>query len=391
MNWVRNRFKEMNAAKHELAQFTEKEIERVHHFHASMPGYEPTPLYVLADLSQSIGVGGIYVKDESKRFGLKGLGGSFAMASYFSKKFSLDVQTTNFPQLMEHVKALPVSTFATVTAGNHGRGVAWAAGLFRQRAKVYMQKGTSRERLKAIRELGAEAYISNDHYDDTVQQVAQMAAENHWVLMQDTAWEGYETVPLDIMKGYTTIVAEIAEQLKSLSVKGITHVFLQAGVGSFAASVAAAICNLSRDNLPKIAVVEPSEAACFYQSALSKTGEPQRVYGSLSTMMAGLACGEPNPFAWNILKTISDYFFACEDSISATGMRLLAKPVGGDPPIVSGESRAVTVGLLYELMTNRRFIEIKNKMELDETSNVLVINTEGDTDPVHYKKIVAGV
>lgn len=187
------------------------------------------------------------------------------------------------------------------------------------------------------------------------------------------------------MQGYTTIVAEIVEQL---SFREISHVFLQAGVGSFAGAIAAAISHSASDSAPKIIIVEPSEADCFYQSAQSTTGEAQRVYGNLSTMMAGLACGEPNPIGWEILKRTSDYFFSCDDSISAKGMRVLSSPVHHDVKIISGESGAVPLGLLHELMTIDQLNEIKYRLGLDDSSSILIINTEGDTDPVNYKTII---
>ena len=215
-----------------------------------------------------------------------------------------------------------------------------------------------------------------------------LAKENNWVLIQDTAWDGYEKLPLFIMQGYTTIVAEIVKQLNDKSFRKISHVILQGGVGSFAGAIAAAIYHSTLGSAPKIIIVEPSKADCLYQSSKSTTGEPQRVYGNLSTMMAGLACGEPNPIGWEILKTLGDYFFSTDDSISAKGMRVLSSPVHQDVKIISGESGAVPLGLLVELMTNDELNEIKNNMGLDDSSNIIIINTEGDTDPINYKKIV---
>lgn len=388
---VDNQFKETAAVTQELLNFSKGEVKKAYNFHSSIPGYKSTPLHALSGLSDLLGVKGIYVKDESKRFGLnafKGLGASYAMATYFAKKLSLDLDAMNFTQLLDHVQRLPKSTFATVTAGNHGRGVAWAAKLFGQESKVYLPKGSSTMRLHAIQELGADARITEMNYDDTVLHTASVAKENNWVLIQDTAWQGYEELPLAIMQGYTTIVAEVLAQLNNQSLRGISHVFLQAGVGSFAGAIAAAIYQATSGTAPKIIIVEPSEADCLYQSVQHSTGEPQRVYGNLSTMMAGLACGEPNPIGWEILKTIGDHFFSCDDSISARGMRVLSSPIHQDVKIISGESGAVPLGLLHELMTNDEFTGLKKDLGLDKSSNVLIINTEGDTDPINYKKII---
>lgn len=388
---VDNQFKETKAVTQELLNFSKDEVEKAYNFHSDIPGYKSTPLHSLPGLSDLLGVKGIYVKDESKRFGLnafKGLGASYAMATYFSKKLSLDLDAINFTQLLDLVKKLPKSTFATVTAGNHGRGVAWAANLFEQESKVYLPKGSSTMRLNAIQELGADASITEMNYDDTVLHIASVAEENNWILIQDTAWEGYEELPLSLMQGYTTIVAEVLAHLNDQSLREISHVILQAGVGSFAGAIAAAIYQASSGTAPKIIIVEPSEADCLYQSVQHTTGEPQRVYGNLSTMMAGLACGEPNPIGWEILKTIGDHFISCDDSISAKGMRVLSSPMHEDVKIISGESGAVPLGLLHELMTNNELTAMKNNLGLDDSSNVLIINTEGDTDPIHYKKIV---
>jgi diaminopropionate ammonia-lyase len=389
--WIKNQFKTDDVPKKVLESFSKNEINQAYQFHSSMPGYNATPLHSLETLSKSLGVKKVYVKDESKRFGLnafKGLGASYAMASYFAEKLSIDLATTDFRSLMEQVKELPKYTVATVTAGNHGKGVAWAADLFNQRAKVFLPKGSSQSRLEAIQDLGADASISSLNYDDTVQKTAKLAEENDWVLMQDTAWEGYERIPFSIMQGYTTIVAEILDQLNEQILDQVTHVFLQAGVGSFAGAVAAAIYNAASGTKPKVILVEPTEAACIYQSAEDPSGEAQRVYGNLSTMMAGLACGEPSPIGWNVLKSTSDYIFTCDDAVSAKGMRLYGNPLGDDHRIIAGESGAVTVGLLHEIMTNEQLIEAREEIGLDESSTVLLINTEGDTDPVNYKKIV---
>jgi diaminopropionate ammonia-lyase len=391
IQWVENQFKKSRSDIKELHTFSEKEMKKAMNFHSSVPHYKDTPLYSLTGLSEFLGVKEIYVKDESQRFGLnafKGLGVSYAMASYFASVLSIDLSSTNFDMLTKQVKSLSTSTFATATDGNHGKGVAWAAGLFGQNANVYMPKDSSEARLEAIQNLGANACITNLNYDDTVQMVDSLAQDNNWVLIQDTAWEGYVTIPMFIMQGYLTIIGEILEQFKDESFKEITHVILQAGVGSFAGAMAAFIHNITSHSTPKIIIVEPSNAACLYQSAVHPTGAPQRVHGDLATIMAGLACGEPNPVGWEILKSVSDYFFYCDDSISAKGMRVLGNPIAQDPKIISGESGAVPLGLLYELMSDSESSELKTKLELDKSSKILVINTEGDTDPINYRKVV---
>lgn len=391
IDWVSNHFRS-DTLPQESSYFSAEETKKALHFHSGIPGYQATPLHSLRGLAQYLGINSLYVKDESKRFSLnafKSLGASYAIASYYSKKLKIDLNSIHFNELVELVKSAPSATFATATDGNHGKGLAWAASLFGQKAKVYMPKGSSPARLEAIKHLGADAYITDLNYDDTVQMAADLSEKHHWILVQDTAWEGYQQIPLSIMQGYTTIIAEIYKQNEDFF-NTISHVILQAGVGSFAASMAASLLNVKSGNKPKISIVEPESANCLYQSAQSASGSPVRVYGDLSTMMAGLACGEPNPFGWNILRTSSDYFFSCNDKISALGMRILGNPIDSDPKIISGESGSVPLGLLHELSRNTSMEQIKKKLELDQSSNVLIINTEGDTDPENYRKAVWG-
>jgi diaminopropionate ammonia-lyase len=352
-------------------------------FHKTVPGYAPTPLYSLKALSNHLGVHEIFVKDESPRFGLnsfKGLGGSYAIANYLSKRCGRKL--SSFKNILEQTKDLPVQTFATATEGNHGRGLAWAAQKFGQKAFVFMPKGSAISRVNKIREFGAQIEVTDLNYDDTVRYVNQLAEKNGWVLVQDTSWEGYQEIPGHIMQGYLTIVGEWLEQRKEQP----THVILQVGVGSFAAAIAVGLQQLCDKPIVFI-IVEPTRADCFYQSACSQDGTPKNASGDLSTIMNGLSCGEPNPIAWDILKNLSECFVTCPDSIAARGMRILGNPLEKDPRIVSGESGAIPMGLLYELCKNPQLTPLKNSLQLDSTSRVLFISTEGDTDPDNYRAV----
>ncbi|WP_271401969.1 diaminopropionate ammonia-lyase [Salinicoccus roseus] len=391
MQMVWNGFKKKGSHPLLLEHFDPERLEAVKMFHGSVPGYDETPLVQLNDLADSIGVGKIYVKDESKRFGLnafKGLGGIHAVAEYFRNHEGMDFD--GYDTLQDALRNHPTVTFATATDGNHGKGLAWAVSLLGQQAKVFMPEGSEASRLEAIRELGAEAEIMNMNYDDTVGRVAALAEENGWVLVQDTAWPGYEEIPLSIMKGYTTIITEVQSQLGKNDFHGITHVFLQAGVGSFAGAMAAALFNLTGGEGPTIVVVEPDQADCFHRSIQNPSGDPQRVTGALDTMMAGLACGEPSIQGWEILKASADAFISCGDETSARGMWLLGKPEGDDQSIVSGESGAAPFGAFHRLMTEAEYQVERQRLGLDDTSNVLFISTEGDTDAGNYARIMNG-
>lgn len=373
-----------------LSDFTTEKLSKALEFHRTIPNYKPTPLHQLPNLAQHLGIKNIFVKDESKRFELKAfkvLGGSFAMAQYIAKELNEDISKLPFDVMTsEKVRqSIRPVTFATTTDGNHGRGVAWTANKLKQKAVVYMPKGSSQERLDAILREGATASITDLNYDDAVRMTAEQAEKNNWVVVQDTAWEGYEDIPLWIMQGYGSLMLEIKEQLD----KAVpTHLFIQAGVGSLAAAVQAMVINTYGDKAPKVIVAEADAADCFYKSAKSETGESQAVGGDLNTLMAGLACGEVNSISWPIIRDYSLGFASCPNFVSSKGMRILANPLGDDPRIISGESGAVTTGLLAILMESDAYKEEREALELNADSQVLVVSTEGDTDPQQYLNIV---
>lgn len=377
------------------AAFMNREVvEKVRSFHKSFPEYKVTPLYSLDVLSKHFGVRNIWVKDESYRFGLnafKVLGGSYAIGKYLAERLNIDISELSFEKLRskEVKEKLGEITFVTATDGNHGRGIAWAANQLGQKSVVYMPKGSSEIRLNNILKEGAEASITDLNYDDTVRLASQKAKENGWVLIQDTAWDGYEEIPTWIMQGYLTLLDEAIEQIAEVGDDRPTHVFLQAGVGSFAGSMLGYLVEKFGEERPITVIVEPDKADCLYQSIKVGDGKPHAVTGSLNTIMAGLACGEPSKTSWGILKDYAQSFVSCPDYVAARGMRILANPLGKDPHIVSGESgAAVGVGLVSLLAENRMLNDMKNTLKLNQESKILIISTEGDTDPDHYKKVV---
>lgn len=352
-------------------------------FHKSFSVYQKTPLVYLKNLAKKLGVNHIFVKDESFRFGLnafKVLGASYAIAKYISQKTGQDLKD------ILKTKVEPM-TFVTATDGNHGRGVAWTAKQLGQKAVVYMPKGSSQERLHNIIAEGATAEITDMNYDDAVRFSEQKAKENGWIVVQDTAWEGYTDIPTWIMQGYTTIGQEIIEQLQG---QKITHIFLQAGVGSMAGAITGFFVNHWKEEKPIIIVVEPQKANCLYQTAKANDGNLHCVTGEMDTIMAGLACGEPCSIGWNILKGYAEAFFSCPEYVAADGMRMLAAPVKGDTAVISGESGAAGFGCMANLLQDKELEEFKKKLKLDKNSNILCISTEGDTDAQNYQNIVWG-
>lgn len=387
LTYIKN--KNFNA---DISDFDYESAKFVNNFHKSFDSYEITPLVDLKNLSKGIGIKGFFVKDESYRFGLnafKVLGASYAIANYIKDKIGLDENNLSFDEITssETKEKLGKITFATATDGNHGRAVAWTANKLGQISKVFMPKGTSLERLENIRRENSDANIMEENYDDCVRLAAKFAEENKGVLIQDTSWEGYIDVPKNIMKGYLTMAFEVYNELKEKDIMP-THIFLQAGVGSMAASITAFFRNVLKDNPPKIIIVEPNKANCLYRTADANDGKLHFVKGDLNSIMAGLNCGEPVTIGWPILENYTDYFLSVDDNYTKIGMRLLASPIKNDRKIISGESGAVTSGIVYALMTDDDLKDYREEIGLNKDSVALCFSTEGDTDKKSYREIV---
>jgi diaminopropionate ammonia-lyase len=368
-------------------------IDAVRNFHKCFPQYKETPLHNLKDLATSYGVDAIYVKDESHRFGLnafKVLGGAYAIGKYLAEQLDMPIENLSLDYLKsEAVKEkLGTLTFVTATDGNHGRGIAWAARELGHKSVVYMPKGSSQLRLENILAEGAEASITDLNYDDAVRLANQYAEDTGAILIQDSSWPGYEEIPKWIIQGYATLTDEAIEQIERLKFNRPTHVFLQAGVGSFASSVLGYFTALYGAERPISVIVEPNEAACIFKSAQIGDGLPHNVTGFMPTIMAGLACGEPSMVSWDILRDYADMYLSCDDYITELGMQILASPIGSDPKIVSGESGAVGMGVLEILIKDSKYHELAQLLKLNSNSSILIISTEGDTDPINYKKII---
>jgi diaminopropionate ammonia-lyase len=325
--------------------FDEQNAKSVRDFHSKFNEYKPTPLVSLDGLAKKMNVSKILVKDESKRFDLnafKVLGGAYAIAKLICKELKIDIDVIGFEYLksVEVKEKLGDITFVTATDGNHGRGIAWAAKELNQKAVVYMPRGSARKRIKAIEKLGAKVIVANLNYDDAVRLALEESEKHGWYMVQDTAWDGYEEIPRWIMQGYMTMANEAVEQMKDIKIERPTHVILQAGVGAMAGAVLGYLSNIYED-VPKTIIVEPTEAAC-------------------------LTCG---------------------DYISANGMRILSTPVYNDERVVSGESGAVGIGLL-NLLSSDDLSHVREALEIDEKSVVLLFSTEGDTDSENYMRTI---
>ncbi|MDL2226447.1 diaminopropionate ammonia-lyase [Deltaproteobacteria bacterium OttesenSCG-928-M10] len=377
----------------DLSVLNNEVAKKVGDFHKSFREYQVTPLIDLKGLAAEFGLGRVWVKDESYRFGLnafKVLGGAYAIGKYLADKLGLDISQVSREMLASsEVKAkIGQITFASTTDGNHGRGVAWTAQQLGQKAIIYMPKGSAQIRVDNILATGAECYVTDMNYDDTVRMTDAKAKENGWVVVQDTAWEGYTEIPTWIMQGYMTLAVEALEQIKQTGGERPTHLFLQAGVGSFAGAALGYLAAALGENCPITTIVEPKKASCIYKSAVAADGRAHTVGGEMNTIMAGLACGEPSIISWGILRDYATAYVEMNDFYAANGMRILAAPQKGDTPVVSGESGAATMGALQHIARNPNALALKKALKLDENSKVLIISTEGDTAPEIYRDIV---
>ncbi|NLG74441.1 MAG: diaminopropionate ammonia-lyase [Chloroflexi bacterium] len=394
IEWFENTHKDSARGAAVAAELFPQDLPRkIRQFHRQIPGYRMSPLKGLTNLADKLGLGGIWVKDESARLNLssfKVLGGSYAIYRLLKRRLGLEDQELSFEELTRGPlrEKLGDITFAAATDGNHGRGIAWSASQMGFNSVIYVHKLTSQARIRAIESNGAKVVIVDGNYDDAVRQVYQDAQRNGWEVVSDTAWEGYEDIPRWVMQGYTTMLSEAQEQFAAQGLSRPTHILVQAGVGSLAAATVGFYYSMFGEERPKSIVVEPTRAACLYRSALAGDGEPHIVEGSLDTIMAGLACGEPNPIAWELLKDCADYFAVCPDYVAAKGMRVYGVPLRGDPVVISGESGAVTLGALMYIKQYAGARELCEKLGLGPDSHVLLINSEGNTSPDDFRYVV---
>ncbi|MGM9917200.1 diaminopropionate ammonia-lyase [Anaerotignum sp.] len=375
----------------DISFFNVEEAEKARNFHSTFSMYQETPLVSLQNLAEKLQVKSIYLKDESKRFGLnafKVLGASYAIANEIGRRIGKEITELSAESILskETKEKIGDITFVTATDGNHGRGVAWTANKLGQKSVVYMPKGSALERLENIRAEGAEAEITDMNYDDAVRLAQKMAEEKGWIVVQDTAWEGYEDIPRWIMQGYTTMGHEIMEQIPEKP----THIFLQAGVGSMAGAMTGFFSNLYKEDKPIIVIVEPAKADCLFQTAKADDGKLHNVTGDMDTIMAGLACGEPCTIGWDVLKGYADAFIRCPEYAAADGMRILASPAKGDTAVTAGESGAAAFGCMANILMDEDLAEWKKLLKLDENAKILCISTEGDTDQKNYRDVVWG-
>lgn len=349
------------------------------------PDYRPTPLHRLPGLARTLGLGDVLYKDEALRFGLKSfkaLGGAYAAARAVAGELHRRGHPRPAaPDVMAGrcAEAARGLTITSATDGNHGRSVAWAARRIGCRAVIFIHETVSEARRAAIAAYGAEVVRVPGGYDDSVRHAFAEARRQHWIVVQDTGGSDYRDVPADITYGYGVLAREAIAQVGEPP----SHVLVQAGVGGLASAVCAAFWMAWGARRPQFIVLEPAKADCVFQSLAA--GRPTVVTGDLETVMAGLSCGVVSDLAWDILKHGADGAIAIDDAAALEGMRRLARPEKGDPVIVAGECSGGAVGALIALKDRP---DLRGQLGIDARSRVLLIGTEGDTDPDIYRRTV---
>ena len=351
-------------------------------FHRRLPGYAITPLVDAPGLAGALGVGRVWVKDESWRLGLpafKILGASWAVYRALERRSGGIGEWGDVEELRGRLGPLLPMTLAAATDGNHGRAVARMAKVLGLGARIFVPADMAAARIEAIESEGAEVVVVPSTYDEAVARSAEEADE-HCLVISDTSWPGYEDVPRWVIDGYSTILWEVSDELGRRGEDGPTLVVVQIGVGAFAASVTRHFRSPGVSPRPKILGVEPARAACALASA--EAGGIVHLPGPHGSIMAGLNCGSPSVVAWPTVSRGIDLFVAIGDDWAREAMRMLA-----GAGIVSGETGAAGLAGLLALSQEEGG---RRTLGLTEETRVLVFNCEGATDPEAYGRIVAG-
>ena len=345
-----------------LKNITKEQLDEAYLTISEWDSYKPTPLLLLNKLSKELNLNKIYYKDESKRFDLKSfkaLGGAYAVEKV--TKGNKDI------------------TVSTATAGNHGRSVAWGAKRLGLKCKIFISEYVSDARGKAMELLGADVVKVKGNYEQSLIECIKQSTENNWQIVQDVAWKDYMLVPTLTMAGYSVMMKEIVDQINN---EKITHIFLQAGVGGMAGAMVAGAARYL-ENVPIMIVVEPDSAACVMESI--KSGKIKKIDIHRESLMGGMSCGEPSLVPWKILKkSVNNCISLPDDDIGKT-MKLCANASFGDDNIIAGENSAPGI---ISLIASCNDENIKNKLNLNFNSNILLIGCEGDTDQEMYKKLL---
>jgi diaminopropionate ammonia-lyase len=342
-------------------------------FHPSLPGFAPTPLRSAPKAAQRLGVRSISVKDESQRLGMpsfKILGASWATYNAVMAHLGLAVGAEPSLDVLREALSSEGSglTLVAATDGNHGRAVARMAKLVGMSAIIIVPAGTVESRIDAITGEGAEVRVIDGGYDQAIEVSAALADATH-VVISDTSWKGYTDTPGWVIDGYSTMLTEVIDEIEAGRVAEPTVVVAQMGVGAFGAAV-------TRQFAPRparlLVGVEPTMADCIITSV--EAGRITTIAGPQDSIMAGLNCGTPSIVAWDDVLRGYDVFVTVTDDDARDAIRLLH-----DDGIEAGESGAAGLaGLLAHA----------EGLGLGPQDDVIVLVTEGITDPVAYREII---
>jgi len=345
-----------------LRSISKDDIDDAYNSISKWEGYAPTPLISLNKLSKELSLKNIFYKDEDKRFDLKSfkaLGGAYAVEKV--TKGNKDI------------------VVATATAGNHGRSVSWGARRLGLKCKIFISEYVSEARGQAMADLGADVIKVKGNYEKSLIECIKQSTENNWQIVQDVAWKDYMLVPKYTMAGYSVMMREIIDQINN---EKITHIILQAGVGGMAGAMVAGIARYL-DNVPTTIVVEPDSAACVLESI--RTGKIEKIDIKRESLMGGMSCGEVSLVPWEILKHSVKHCISLPDDDIGKTMKLLGNSSFSDQQIIAGENSAPgVIGLIASCEDQN----VKEKLQLDQNSNVLIIGCEGDTDKEMYQKLI---
>jgi diaminopropionate ammonia-lyase len=363
------------------AHFSAAEHSDALAFHRKLPGYAPTRLVAAPGVAAKLGVGQVWVKDESNRLGLpayKILGASWAAYRALDERYGPFAPWETLPDLATQLVPHGPLTLVAATDGNHGRAVARMAKWLNVGARILVPRDMAQARRQAIESEGARVMVVDGSYDEAVDASAQLADDTHLVI-SDTSWEGYEQIPAWVIEGYATIFHEIDAQLEARGAGQPDLVAAQMGVGALAASV---VQHYRRPGwTAQVVGVEPTRAACVLASV--EAGRPIEVPGPHDSIMAGLNCGRPSPIAWPYVSGGVSLFIAIPDARAEEAMRLLAHD-----GIVAGETGAAGLAGYLEAFGGVDGPHYWTLLGVEETSKLLLICTEGATDPAAYDRIL---
>lgn len=337
------------------------EIDNAYQAISNWEDYSPTPLISLNKLSKDLGLKNVFYKDESKRFNLKSfkaLGGAYAVEQVSKTKKNI--------------------TVATATAGNHGRSVAWGAKRLGLKCKIFISEYVSENRAEAMRGFGAEVFRVKGNYDNSLKECINQSKKNGWEIIQDVAWDGYEEVPKLTMAGYAVMMKEISDQINN---NHITHIFLQAGVGGMAAAMIAG-CARYLKNIPNIIIVEPENADCVLQAV--EKNKIVTIEITKESLMGGMSCGEVSLIPWKIINNNAHYCISVPDDKISDTVKLLANSTFSENKIIGGE--CATPGIISLIASCNSIL--KEKINLNSNSEVMLLGCEGDVDRELYEKLL---